>query len=76
MQANAFLQHMVRNITGVLVAIGRGEQSIDWAAAILETKDRTKGGIAAPPQGLTLVEVTYPDHFGIPANSAANEFRL
>ena len=75
-QANAFLQHMVRNITGVLVAIGRGEQSIDWAAAILETKDRTKGGIAAPPQGLTLVEVTYPDHFGIPANSAANEFRL
>lgn len=75
-QANAFLQHMVRNITGVLVAIGKGEQPTDWATAILKTRDRTQGGVAAPPHGLTLVAVTYPEHFGIPVNSAANEFRL
>ena len=75
-QANAFLQHMVRNISGVLVAIGKGEQTTDWAATILETRDRTKGGMAAPPHGLTLVGVTYPDHFGIPVNSAVNDFRL
>lgn len=75
-QANAFLQHMVRNITGVLVAIGRGEQASDWAAAILASKDRTKGGVAAPPHGLTLVGVRYPDEFNIPLNVAANEIRL
>jgi len=75
-QANAFLQHMVRNITGVLVAIGKGEKSHDWAAEILAARDRTKGGIAAPPHGLTLVGVTYPDQFAIPANSAVNEIRL
>jgi tRNA pseudouridine38-40 synthase len=65
--ANAFLQHMVRNITGTLVAVGSGEEDIAWPAAVLETRDRTKGGIAAPPHGLTLVRVDYPDDLCIPA---------
>ena len=65
--ANAFLQHMVRNITGMLVAIGRGEQEVAWASEVLESRDRTAGGIAAPPHGLTLVAVEYPPAFGIPA---------
>ena len=64
--ANAFLQHMVRNITGVLVAIGKGEQSPSWAKKVLEGVDRTRGGVAAPPHGLTLVDVEYPGHFDIP----------
>ncbi len=64
--ANAFLQHMVRNITGSLVAIGRGEHPAEWAATLLEGKDRTAGGIAAPAQGLTLVNVEYPESFDIP----------
>jgi len=64
--ANAFLQHMVRNITGTLVAIGAGEQDVGWAAQVLASADRTAGGVAAPPQGLTLVRVRYPDAFGIP----------
>ncbi len=63
--ANAFLQHMVRNITGVLVAIGAGEEDTNWAKSVLEGRDRTKAGIAAPPQGLTLVNVVYPDNFGL-----------
>ncbi len=67
---------MVRNITGVLVAIGKGEKPHEWAADILAAKDRTQGGMAAPPHGLTLVDVTYPDQFAIPANSAVNEIRL
>ncbi len=75
-QANAFLQHMVRNITGVLVAIGKGEKPHNWAAEVLAARDRTKGGVAAPPHGLTLVGVTYPEQFAIPANSAVNEIRL
>ncbi len=64
--ANAFLQHMVRNIAGVLVAIGKGEQSPTWAKTLLEGRDRTRGGVAAPPHGLTLVDVEYPGHFEIP----------
>lgn len=64
--ANAFLQHMVRNITGVLVAIGAGEEDTVWAKSVLESRDRSKAGVAAPPQGLTLVNVSYPDEFGIP----------
>jgi tRNA pseudouridine38-40 synthase len=65
--ANAFLQHMVRNVTGTLVAIGSGDEEIDWAATVLAGRDRTAAGMAAPPHGLTLVQVFYPDSFGIPA---------
>ncbi len=65
--ANAFLMHMVRNITGTLVAIGQGEQAVGWLAEVLESRDRTLGGITAPAQGLTLVGVEYPEAWGIPA---------
>jgi tRNA pseudouridine38-40 synthase len=64
--ANAFLQHMVRNIAGLLVTIGQGEQDPDWAEEILLSRDRTKGGIAAPAHGLTLVHVQYPDNYNLP----------
>ncbi len=64
--ANAFLQHMVRNIAGTLVAIGLGEQDVAWMARVLASKDRKAGGIAAPPHGLTLVSVDYPTSFNIP----------
>lgn len=64
--ANAFLQHMVRNIAGTLVAIGLGEQDVEWMTGVLESKDRKAGGIAAPPHGLTLVSVDYPASFKIP----------
>ena len=67
--ANAFLMHMVRNITGTLVAIGQGEQPVGWAAEVLASRDRTVGGMTAPAHGLTLVSVTYPAEFGIPAAS-------
>jgi len=64
--ANAFLQHMVRNITGALVAVGEGERPVRWIAEILASRDRKKGGIAAPPHGLTLISVDYPEAAGIP----------
>ena len=67
--ANAFLMHMVRNITGTLAAIGMGEQPVGWAADVLESRDRTVAGVTAPAHGLTLVSVEYPDEFGIPAAS-------
>ena len=64
--ANAFLQHMVRNITGTLASVGSGEQAPEWVKQILDGADRRLGGIAAPAHGLTLVGVTYPDRYAIP----------
>lgn len=66
--ANAFLQHMVRNITGTLAAIGAGEQAVDWVEAVLRGRDRKRAGVAAPPHGLTLMDVRYPVEFELPAN--------
>ena len=43
-EANAFLHHMVRNIAGVLIAVGRGEQEPRWVQDILDKRDRTQGG--------------------------------
>lgn len=66
-QANAFLHHMVRNIAGALMAVGSGGQPVDWIREILVKKDRTVAGVTAPPHGLYLVDVGYPDRYGIPA---------
>ena len=63
--ANAFLHHMVRNIAGVLIAIGKGDQGESWTREILELRDRTKGGVTAPPQGLCLTRVDYPEKYGL-----------
>ncbi|HEC17199.1 MAG TPA: tRNA pseudouridine(38-40) synthase TruA [Sedimenticola sp.] len=64
--ANAFLHHMVRNIAGVLMAIGRGDEPVTWSREVLERRDRTQGGVTAPPEGLYLMRVGYPDQFRIP----------
>ncbi len=66
LEANAFLHHMVRNIAGVLLDIGAGKHPPVWAREVLETRDRTLGGITAPPHGLYLAGVTYPARFGLP----------
>ncbi|HEY5999057.1 MAG TPA: tRNA pseudouridine(38-40) synthase TruA [bacterium] len=58
--ADGFLRHMVRNIVGTLVEVGRGKFSTDEFSAILEARDRTRAGRSAPPQGLYLVRVVYP----------------
>ncbi|MEL0081487.1 MAG: tRNA pseudouridine(38-40) synthase TruA [Gammaproteobacteria bacterium] len=59
--ANAFLYHMVRNIAGVLMAIGLGDKPVDWSASVLAAQDRRCAGMTAPPHGLYLVGVDYPD---------------
>ncbi|MBI5195479.1 MAG: tRNA pseudouridine(38-40) synthase TruA [Nitrospirae bacterium] len=57
--ANAFLRHMVRNIAGTLIAVGRGRISPVQVAEILESKDRRFAGPTAPPEGLFLERVVY-----------------
>ena len=65
-EANAFLLHMVRNIAGVLMAVGRGERAVSWVAEVLAARDRRGGGVTAPPQGLYLTAVRYPQSYRLP----------
>jgi len=64
--ANAFLHHMVRNIVGSLIEVGKGRRSARWLSELLAGRDRTKAAATAPPHGLYLVDVAYPSHFGLP----------
>ncbi|MES9962293.1 MAG: tRNA pseudouridine(38-40) synthase TruA [Candidatus Sedimenticola sp. 20ELBAFRAG] len=66
--ANAFLHHMVRNIAGVLITIGKGERTTGWSREVLEYRDRTLGGVTAQPQGLFLMHVGYPEQYELPDN--------
>jgi tRNA pseudouridine38-40 synthase len=67
LRANAWLQHMVRNIVGTLVHVGAGKQPPQWAKSVLESRDR---GLAAPTfaaEGLYLDEVEYEPRWNLPA---------
>ena len=64
--ANAFVLHMVRNMVGSLMEIGFGRQQPDWIAQLIAGKDRCKSAATASPNGLYLVDVDYPQSFGIP----------
>jgi len=73
--ANAFLHHMVRNVAGVLMAIGRGEHPPQWAKAVLEARNRKVGGVTASAEGLYLTGVVYPEKYGLPLISLAGIFQ-
>jgi len=64
--ANAFLHHMVRNLAGVLMTIGAGEREPSWAREVLESRDRSLGGVTAPADGLYLEGVRYPSRYRLP----------
>lgn len=68
--ANAFLQHMVRNVAGALMEIGKGKREPGWAKELLEARDRTRGAATAPPQGLYLSRIDYPPEHRLPAVSS------
>ncbi len=73
-EANAFLHHMVRNIAGTLMKIGCGEAEPEWAGEVLAARDRTAAGVTAPPGGLYLVKVSYPQRYDLPAQGALPVF--
>jgi len=69
--ANAFLHHMMRNIAGLLIEVGRGEAAPSWALELREGRDRTKGAATAPAEGLYFWDVRYPDAFNLPSGRPA-----
>jgi tRNA pseudouridine38-40 synthase len=77
-EADGFLYNMVRNFAGTLVAVGKGKEPPGWPAEVLAQKDRTKAGMTAPPQGLFLVWVEYPEivNAGSPILDSAEESTL
>lgn len=74
--ANAFLHHMVRNIAGVLMAVASSRKPVEWVAELLEHKNRAMGAETAPPYGLYLTKVMYPDEFDLPNMHIANPLLL
>jgi tRNA pseudouridine38-40 synthase len=64
--ANAFLQHMVRNMVGVLIKIGQEKYDPVWAKEVLLARNRQNASITAPAEGLYLAEVGYPECFDLP----------
>lgn len=65
-EANAFLHHMVRNIAGTLMKIGAGFREVDWMQEVLHAKSRRAAAETAPPGGLYLIKVTYPEPYIFP----------
>lgn len=66
-RASAFLQHMVRNIVGALVAVGKGKREADWIAELIARRDRTLAAPTFSPAGLYFSAVEYPPHWQLPA---------
>jgi tRNA pseudouridine38-40 synthase len=60
-EARSFLHHQVRNMVGTLVEVGYGRRPASWPRGVLLGADRAKAGQTAPPEGLVLTAVTYPE---------------
>ncbi|MDP2793890.1 MAG: tRNA pseudouridine(38-40) synthase TruA [Sulfurisoma sp.] len=65
-RANAFLHHMVRNIVGALVYVGKGNHSPQWMAELLASRDRARGAPTFDPAGLYFASVEYAPEWGLP----------
>jgi len=65
-EANAFLHHMVRNIAGVLMKIGGGFEAVEWVQEVIAARSRVAAAETAPPGGLYLVRVKYPEPYIFP----------
>jgi tRNA pseudouridine38-40 synthase len=66
-RANAFLHHMVRNLVGTLVYVGKGKRAPEWAQQVLESRDRSKAAPTFGPEGLYLERIEYEARWGLPA---------
>lgn len=69
-RASAFLQHMVRNMVGALVAIGSGKQPPEWIATLIASRDRTRAAPTFSPAGLYFAGVEYEAHWRLPPSAS------
>jgi tRNA pseudouridine38-40 synthase len=67
LRANAFLQHMVRNIVGSLVYVGAGRHAPSWVGEVLKSRDRNRAAPTFAPEGLYLDSIEYDAKWGLPA---------
>ena len=72
--ANGFLHHMVRNIVGCLIYVGKGGRTPDWLAEVLASRDRRLAAPTFPPDGLYLAAVEYAREWKLPAFSPKRIF--
>jgi len=75
-QANAFLHHMVRNIVGCLVYVGKGKFPPEWLGELLAGRERTRAAPTFAAAGLYLAQVEYGPHWGLPVAPRANFMEL
>jgi len=66
LRANAFLHHMVRNIVGTLVYVGKGKHPPGWVGELLESRDRARAAPTFGPEGLYLTAIAYPERWNLP----------
>jgi tRNA pseudouridine38-40 synthase len=64
--ANGFLHHMVRNLVGALVHVGKGAQPPEWIDTLLASRDRKRAAPTFAPDGLYLCGVSYPPQWSLP----------
>ena len=69
--ANGFLYHMVRNIAGSLIKVGKGEAVPAWVGEVLEKQDRTLAAPTAAPEGLYFLGGRFPERYELPAMTPA-----
>jgi tRNA pseudouridine38-40 synthase len=66
LRANAFLQHMVRNIVGTLVYVGNGRHAPQWVGEVLASRDRARAAPTFAAEGLYLERIEYAERWGLP----------
>ena len=72
-EGNAFLHHMVRNIVGALLEVGKGRKSVNWLGELLDMRDRTQGGVTAPACGLVFIGPRYSENWNLPEEVTTRE---
>lgn len=73
-EANAFLHHMIRNLMGCLLVVGRGEQPPSWVAEVLAARNRKVAAPTFSPDGLYFLGPRYEDHWGLPDSTPAYDW--
>ncbi|WP_326536628.1 tRNA pseudouridine(38-40) synthase TruA [Pseudorhodoferax sp.] len=73
-EADAFLHHMIRNLMGCLLVIGKGDRPVEWMAEVLAARNRRVAAPTFAPDGLYFLGPRYEDHWGLPERTAAYDW--